>query len=53
MKVIINGWSKPKNCNGCPFNKDSCWCKITHAEIDRDFYYTIGEKCPIDEIEEN
>lgn len=48
--VIIEGWSKPKNCYSCPFNDSDCWCKITRSVIDRDDY-TTKEKCPIIEIE--
>ena len=49
MKIMIEGWDKPKNCMNCPFNKDDCWCKINHEEIDRDDYTT--KNCPIKIIE--
>lgn len=52
MKVIINGWEKPKNCKNCPFNSCDCWCMITRSSIDRDDY-TTEEKCPIENDNSN
>ena len=46
MSVVIEGYNKPKNCYVCPFNRDDCWCSITHGEIDRD-YYDCDKPCPI------
>ena len=46
MSVVIEGYDKPKSCLSCPFNRDDCWCSITHGEIDRD-YYDCDKPCPI------
>ena len=46
MSVIIEGYDKPKNCYVCPFNRDDCWCSITHGGIDRDFWI-CDKPCPI------
>ena len=50
MKVLIEGFEKPKNCGRCPFNCDDCRCSITKGEIDRDDM-SCDKECPIKVVE--
>lgn len=46
MSAVIKGFDKPKSCLSCPFNRNDCWCSITHGGIDRDDY-NCDKPCPI------